>query len=87
MKKRKIKILDCTLRDGGYYNYWDFERNTVDQYLTSVKSSSVDFIELGFRSTISKNTKMGPYFYTTDQFVEKLDLSDGRTLLINLIAS
>ena len=22
----KIKILDCTLRDGGYYNNWDFSR-------------------------------------------------------------
>ena len=24
MKKNELKILDCTLRDGGYYNNWDF---------------------------------------------------------------
>ncbi len=26
--KDNIKILDCTLRDGGYYNNWDFKKKT-----------------------------------------------------------
>ena len=25
MINKDIKILDCTLRDGGYYNNWNFE--------------------------------------------------------------
>ena len=25
MKKNELKILDCTLRDGGYYNNWYFQ--------------------------------------------------------------
>ena len=25
MKKNELKILDCTLRDGGYYNNWNFQ--------------------------------------------------------------
>ena len=29
----KIKILDCTLRDGGYYNNWDFSKEIVNDYL------------------------------------------------------
>ena len=53
--KTNVKILDCTLRDGGYYNKWDFDRNDVDQYLTAIKMSSVDIVELGFRS-LPKNT-------------------------------
>ena len=28
-------ILDCTLRDGGYYNNWDFSKDLVNQYLKS----------------------------------------------------
>jgi 4-hydroxy 2-oxovalerate aldolase len=71
-----IKILDCTLRDGGYYNKWDFDRGVVDRYLTAVKASSVDVVELGFRS-LPKNTFMGPYFYTTDEFINQLDLPEG----------
>ena len=45
-----IKILDCTLRDGGYYNKWDFEQDTVSRYLKAVRASLVDVVELGFRS-------------------------------------
>ena len=75
-KMSKIKILDCTLRDGGYYNKWDFDQETVDRYLTAVKTSSVDVVELGFRS-LPQNTFMGPYFYTTDEFINQLDLPKG----------
>ena len=42
-----VSILDCTLRDGGYYNRWDFDRAIVDRYLTAVKASFVDVVELG----------------------------------------
>jgi len=76
MTNKNIKILDCTLRDGGYYNKWDFDRDTVDEYLTAVKDSSVDVVELGFRS-LPKDTFMGPYYYTTDEFINQLDLPKG----------
>ena len=29
----KTKILDCTLRDGGYYTNWDFDSNIIDNYI------------------------------------------------------
>lgn len=44
MKINNITILDCTLRDGGYYNKWDFDRSTVDRYLTAVEASVVDVV-------------------------------------------
>ena len=71
-----IKILDCTLRDGGYYNKWDFEQDTVSRYLKAVRASLVDVVELGFRS-LPKNTFMGPFAYTTDEFINQLDLPEG----------
>jgi len=72
----RITLLDCTLRDGGYYNKWDFDRGTVDRYLTAVKASSVDVVELGFRF-LPTNKFMGPYAYTTDEFINQLDLPEG----------
>jgi 4-hydroxy 2-oxovalerate aldolase len=71
-----VKILDCTLRDGGYYNKWDFDQSVVSRYLKAVKASSVDLVELGFRS-FPKKTFMGPYLYTTDEFINQLDLPEG----------
>lgn len=75
-KDSNIKLLDCTLRDGGYYNKWDFDLNIVDRYLKAVRASLVDVVELGFRS-FPKNTFMGPFAYTTDEFINQLNLPKG----------
>ena len=45
------KILDCTIRDGGYLNNWQFGTDLVKDLYRSVSKSGVDFIEKGFRST------------------------------------
>ncbi len=43
----KIYLLDCTLRDGGYINDWEFSRGIYDAVSTELQSANVDFIELG----------------------------------------
>ena len=53
-----IKILDCTLRDGGYYNNWDFDENLVNDYLQALDSLQIDFVEIGFRTL--KNDSFSP---------------------------
>ena len=30
-EKKPLKILDCTLRDGGYYNNWDFDIELIKE--------------------------------------------------------
>ena len=47
--RSKIKILDCTLRDGGYYNNWHFSKNLVQQYLDTMSETGIEYVELGFR--------------------------------------
>ena len=75
MSDADLKILDCTLRDGGYYNDWDFSKSLVDQYLITMDNSNVDVIEIGFRF-LPKKSFLGPYAYTTDQFLQSLDLPE-----------
>lgn len=58
-----MKIVDCTLRDGGYYTDWDFDRQTVDTYIAAMNTLPVDTIEVGYRSLPSKNY-MGKYGYS-----------------------
>jgi len=48
-------LLDCTLRDGGYYNAWDFGKETVDEYIKAVNALPVDYIEVGYRNKPSKD--------------------------------
>ena len=57
-----IKILDCTLRDGGYYTNWDFSAPLVENYLGAMELLPVEFVELGYRSTPQKQYE-GEYCY------------------------
>ena len=66
-------ILDCTLRDGGYYNQWDFPQDVMNQYLHTMADAGVDIVELGLRSLINDDFK-GPCAYTTDDFILSLQL-------------
>jgi 4-hydroxy 2-oxovalerate aldolase len=43
-----IKLLDCTLRDGGYNNDWEFGHDALINLFERSTSSGVDFIEIGF---------------------------------------
>ncbi len=66
-------LVDCTLRDGGYYNGWDFSNDLIEEYLQAMALSSVDFVELGFRSLETDGFR-GGCAYTTDQFIRSLSI-------------
>ena len=68
-----IKVLDCTLRDGGYYNNWDFNRNLVESYLDAINAALVDVVEIGFRSP-PKPMFTGPFAYSLDDYLESLKI-------------
>ena len=70
---KKINLIDCTLRDGGYYNNWDFSRDLVQEYLNSLNSLGISFVEMGFRSFQSKDFK-GPNWYTTDNYIKSFKI-------------
>ena len=86
MLKNKIKIIDCTLRDGGYYNNWLFDTETVNQYLYDCQNSKIDIIELGFRF-LSKDNNFGPYAYSTDNFLSKLNIKKSQNYSVMINAS
>lgn len=44
----QVKLLDCTLRDGGYVNNWNFGKITIRSLISRLAYSGVDIIEVGF---------------------------------------
>ena len=66
-------LLDCTLRDGGYYNKWDFDQNLVNDYLQAMDSLQIDFVEIGFR-TLNNDSFKGGFAYSTDNFLNSLNI-------------
>ena len=43
-----IKLLDCTLRDGGYINHWNFGYHAARNIIKKLVESQVDYVEVGF---------------------------------------
>lgn len=43
-----IKLLDCTLRDGGYVNDWNFGEKQIVDIAGKISRSKADIVELGF---------------------------------------
>ena len=70
--KNKI-LLDCTFRDGGYYNKWNFDLNLFSDYIECMSICKIDIVEIGFRFN-AKKKYLGNFAYTTDSFLQKLDL-------------
>ncbi len=62
--KNKLKILDCTLRDGGYYTNWDFDSVTVENYIKHTNNLPLDYIEIGYRNPKNINIYNGEFYYT-----------------------
>jgi len=79
-------FLDCTLRDGGYYNSWDFDHTLIQDYIVAMKAVGVDIVEIGFRTTDKKGFK-GACAYSTDSFIKSLKIPKGITFCVMINAS
>lgn len=82
---KKITLLDCSLRDGGYYNNWDFEEKFVENYRNNITKLPIDYIELGYRNLAQKEYR-GKYFYTPLSLLDQWsELSDKIVLMLDEI--
>lgn len=52
---KEINILDCTLRDGGYVNNWNFSNSDIQGITKNLNKANVEFIELGYLSEVKKS--------------------------------
>lgn len=61
---KKIEILDCTLRDGGYVNHWGFNDEEIIEITDALKKSNIEYIEAGFL-TNQPTTRSNKTLYTS----------------------
>jgi 4-hydroxy 2-oxovalerate aldolase len=80
-----LKLLDCTLRDGGYYTNWDFDKNLVENYLTCVEKLPIEYIEVGYRST-DKAEYFGEYFYLSAFTIKEIVMFTSKKIVLMLDA-
>lgn len=68
--KNQFHLLDCTFRDGGYYNDWRFSPTLFKKYISYIKKNKINFIEVGFRFS-NNNQILGKFAFTDDKFLKR----------------
>jgi 4-hydroxy 2-oxovalerate aldolase len=74
MYRPEIKVLDCTIRDGGLINEHLFEDKLVRAVYQACSAAGVDYIELGYRASKKYFTagNFGPAKFLEEDFVRRM---------------
>jgi len=74
MYRPEIKVLDCTIRDGGLINEHLFEDKFVRAVYKAVVAAGVDYIELGYRASEKyfSSDKYGKAKFCSEDFLRKI---------------
>lgn len=83
---KNIKLLDCTLRDGGYVNDWLFGQNHLVSVLERLVTADVDIIEIGFldqRRPFDINRSIMPSTASVQNIYGKVDKKN--SLIVGMI--
>ena len=67
----EANLIDCTLRDGGYYNNWQFSKRDIQNYINEISKTAIKFVEIGFLF-LPKDTKKGLTAYCNNNFLKIL---------------
>ena len=73
MYRPEIKVLDCTIRDGGLMNNWEFDKAMVKDVFEHLVQAGVDYVELGYRADKSMSN---PKDHGAWRFCDEEDLRE-----------
>lgn len=68
------KVLDCTIRDGGLVNNWDFSVDFVRKVYDSLSAAGVDYMEIGYKNSpkLLSPEGVGPWRFCEDNFIREV---------------
>ena len=72
---RRISLLDCTLRDGGYVNDWMFGEDAIKGVGRKLSQAGIEFFEVGFikGDTFNPNRAVFPDIQSITQMIQPKD--------------
>lgn len=88
MFRPQIKVIDCTIRDGGLANNSNFSFDTVRAVYKALCEAGVDYAELGYRNSTKmfSPSEYGPWRFCDEDLLKKvIDGIDPRTTKISLM--
>jgi 4-hydroxy 2-oxovalerate aldolase len=74
MFRPEIKVIDCTVRDGGLMNKWQFSDEFVKRTYEAVSAAGIDYMEIGYLSSESafSRDEMGPWRFCAEPDIQRI---------------
>lgn len=73
-------VLDCTIRDGGHLNGWNFTDECVRDTFEAAKKSGVEYFEIGYR-----NHEVGKFAQCRDEDLRSIIKDKGNVKLVVMV--
>lgn len=74
MYRPEIKVLDCTIRDGGLINNHDFDDEMVREVYKALSAAGVDYMEFGYKNSrkLFSPKDFGKWKFCDDEDINKI---------------
>lgn len=74
MFRPEIKVIDCTVRDGGLMNKWQFDDKFVRAVYHALTEAGVDYMEIGYLSSESafSRAEVGPWKFCAEEDLKRI---------------
>ena len=88
MYKKDIKVMDCTVRDGGLMNKWQFSDEFVRGVYQSCVEAGIDYMEIGYKSSESAfdRNEVGPWKFCDDNDLRRVVGENNTNLKLSAMA-
>lgn len=70
----EIKVLDCTIRDGGLMNDHHFTDETVKAVYKACVAAGIDYMEIGYKASkkLFKTADFGPWKFSDEEAIRRI---------------
>jgi 4-hydroxy 2-oxovalerate aldolase len=74
MYRPQIKVIDCTIRDGGLINKWQFSDEIVRKVFLALSAAGVDYMEIGYKSSEKyfSRAEHGAWKFCTEEDIKRI---------------
>ncbi|MGE5558448.1 MAG: aldolase catalytic domain-containing protein [Bacillota bacterium] len=72
--KERVKVFDCTIRDGGLINNWQFSEEMVRETCKAVFAAGLDYMEIGYRASkkVFSPQEFGPWRFCDEDVIRRV---------------
>ena len=74
MFRPEIKVVDCTVRDGGLMNKWQFDDAFVRKVYENLNKAGIDYMEIGYISSEKAFSRddVGPWKFCAEEDIQRV---------------